>query len=266
MKKNSTQSGFTLIEVMVSVAIFSIIVTIGIGSLLSINTAHKKALANKTALDSVNFVMESIAKSIRTGDYYSCTDYSSATSAVDNFVMSGADGDCSGPSPTIYFNDAERGGRTRYSFNQNTNPQRIDRYRFEENGSSWSGPQSITGPDVSVEHMEFVVRGASLSDGLQPTVTIRVRFRVRIGGQEELIDMQTTVAQRSLDAPPAQQGPQNVLQLMGGVNNVSDAINYLNMVGQPRGSLSNLGSTNVNVLQNLNTSNESPVGDLGTRN
>ncbi len=209
MKKNLRQSGFTLIEVMVSVAIFSIIVTIGIGSLLSINTAHKKALANKTALDSVNFVMESIAKSIRTGDYYTCKDLSTDYDGALGYFMAS-------PSETfgcgagneidfIQFNDSERGERVSYGYDTILDPDGAI-VRKIENGS-W---EKITGEDVSVDAFHIVVVGNALDDGLQPRATIRVVFRVRVGGQEQIIAMQSTVSQRSLDAMPAQS--QSILQ------------------------------------------------------
>jgi|GEM_PF-559717 len=206
MKRNSTQSGFTLIEVMVSVAIFSIIVTIGIGSLLSVNTAHKKALANKTALDSVNFVMESIAKSIRTGDYYTCgdlgTDYDGApgyfiTSPAETFGCG-----ISNEGDFIQFNDSERGKRVSYKFDSN-NKSII---RSIDSGSD----DRITGNDVFVDKFQVVIVGNALNDRLQPRATIRVVFRVLAGSQEEIIEMQTTVSQRSLDAMPMQS--QNAVQ------------------------------------------------------
>jgi prepilin-type N-terminal cleavage/methylation domain-containing protein len=213
MKKNSTQSGFTLIEVMVSVAIFSIIVTIGIGSLLSINTAHKKALANKTALDSVNFVMESIAKSIRTGDYYTCTPTTDDYDAAAGLFIANPSSDwgCGNPtnpvsSDLIQFNDSERGERVSYRFNNTIDPEGTIERKIDTTGS-W---QKITGEDISVESFKIVVVGNALDDGLQPRATIRVVFRVRVGGQEETIAMQTTVSQRSLDAMPAQS--QSILQ------------------------------------------------------
>jgi prepilin-type N-terminal cleavage/methylation domain-containing protein len=262
MKKNTTQSGFTLIEVMVSVAIFSIIVTIGIGSLLSVNTAHKKALASKTALDSVNFVMESIAKSIRTGDYYSCSDYGSASSAIDNFVLSNADGGCSlSGDPSIYFNDSERGGRTRYVFN--SSESKIDRYRFEDTGTSWVGPQSITGGDVTVDRFEFVVVGNALDDNLQPRVTIRATFSVRVGSQNEIISMQTTVTQRSLDASPAQQGQgtQNALQLQGG----QGSFNTTSSTGTTTQTRNELNSSDA-TIQGTNTEMGTPINSSETRN
>ncbi|MCF7831272.1 MAG: prepilin-type N-terminal cleavage/methylation domain-containing protein [Candidatus Pacebacteria bacterium] len=244
MKKNTTQSGFTLIEVMVSVAIFSIIVTIGIGSLLSINTAHKKALANKTALDSVNFVMESIAKSIRTGDYYSCTDlntdYDGAPGQFINAPSNTFGCDIANEVGFIQFNDSERGERVSYALDTLSNPDGAIVRKID------TGPeQPITGSDVSVDAFHVVVVGNALDDQLQPRVTIRVVFRVLVGGQEQTIAMQTTVSQRSLDAMPAQQSQSVLQQASGGGNyyspgNTSGGTKIINNSSNtPSGNFSN---------------------------
>ncbi len=58
--------GFTLIEVMVSVSIFTIIVTVGIVALLTINNAYRKSQTQRQAIDSLTFMMESMSRRIRT--------------------------------------------------------------------------------------------------------------------------------------------------------------------------------------------------------
>ena len=59
--------GFTLMEVMVSVSIFTIIMVIGIGSLLVINTSNSQSRADREAIDRVSFLLESLTRKIRTG-------------------------------------------------------------------------------------------------------------------------------------------------------------------------------------------------------
>ena len=58
--------GFTLIEVMVSVSIFTIIVTVGIIALLTINDAYRKSQTQRQAIDSLTYMMESMSRRIRT--------------------------------------------------------------------------------------------------------------------------------------------------------------------------------------------------------
>lgn len=58
--------GFTLMEVMVSVSIFAIIVTVGIVSLLTINNSYRKSQTDRQAIDSLTYTLESMSRRIRT--------------------------------------------------------------------------------------------------------------------------------------------------------------------------------------------------------
>lgn len=53
-------------EVMVSVSIFTIVVTVGIGSLLMINNSYQKAQNDRQAIDSLTYTLESMSRRIRT--------------------------------------------------------------------------------------------------------------------------------------------------------------------------------------------------------
>ena len=64
------QHGFTLVEMMTSIAIFSIITTMGLAALLSMVHASRQAQAQRAALDSLNFVVDAIARDARTGSHY----------------------------------------------------------------------------------------------------------------------------------------------------------------------------------------------------
>ena len=71
-RKFHSPQGFTLVEVMVSVSIFVLITTIGIGALMNINNAYKQSRSQRIAIDSLNFVLDSMSRQIRTGSQYSC--------------------------------------------------------------------------------------------------------------------------------------------------------------------------------------------------
>ena len=53
-------------EVMVSVSIFAIIVTVGIVALVSINDAYRKSEASRQTIDSLTYILESMSRRIRT--------------------------------------------------------------------------------------------------------------------------------------------------------------------------------------------------------
>jgi len=65
-------SGFTLVEVMISVGLFVTVMLIGVGAVLNTNVTHKRTLAVRQVLDSVNFLIEDMARNIRLGSNYHC--------------------------------------------------------------------------------------------------------------------------------------------------------------------------------------------------
>ncbi|MDB4984360.1 MAG: hypothetical protein JWM20_539 [Patescibacteria group bacterium] len=68
-------------EVMVSVSIFAIIVTVGIVSLLTINDAYRKSQTERQAIDSMTYMLESMSRRIRTALTWSATSFGSPSSS-----------------------------------------------------------------------------------------------------------------------------------------------------------------------------------------
>jgi prepilin-type N-terminal cleavage/methylation domain-containing protein len=64
--------GFTLIELMVSLTLFVIVIMAAISSLYSVNQASRKVEAMRTVLDNLNFAIESMSRTIRTGTDVGC--------------------------------------------------------------------------------------------------------------------------------------------------------------------------------------------------
>lgn len=67
-----TKRGFTLVEVMIAVGLFVSIMLVGVGAALNTNFTHKRTLAVRQVLDSVNFLVEDMARSLRLGYNYRC--------------------------------------------------------------------------------------------------------------------------------------------------------------------------------------------------
>lgn len=64
--------GFTLIELMVATSIFSMVMLASLGALFTLLGASKDSRATHTAMDNVNFALESMTRSIRMGSKYYC--------------------------------------------------------------------------------------------------------------------------------------------------------------------------------------------------
>ncbi len=68
--KKSSQKGFTLVEIIVSLAIFTVVALVAIGALLRVMDANKKSLSLKTAVNNLNFSLESMSREMRVGSKY----------------------------------------------------------------------------------------------------------------------------------------------------------------------------------------------------
>jgi len=70
INNKNTTGGFTLIEMIVSLAIFTVVAVIAVGALIKILDANKKAINLKTVTNSLNFALESMTREMRVGSKY----------------------------------------------------------------------------------------------------------------------------------------------------------------------------------------------------
>ena len=74
MRKLSSQRGFTLIEMMVSVALFSVVMLVSVGSLLSLIDASKRAQGIQSVMNNLNVALDGMVRAMRMGQNYTSTD------------------------------------------------------------------------------------------------------------------------------------------------------------------------------------------------
>lgn len=180
------KNGFTLIEVIVSVGLFTVVMTVALGALLMVIDANKKAKGIKLVVNNINLAMEGMTRDLRVGHTY-CDDQSQSGS--------GSFCDSSGGTAQIFFTtDAGESGSS-YRLYTGGGGKSIQR----RIGSS--GPyQDITGSDILVEEMQFYIQGTAIGpvDKVQPFVTIVVRGEIRVGDLVDEFHLQSTVSQRKL--------------------------------------------------------------------
>lgn len=152
--------GFTLIELMVAVALFSMVMMVSIGSLLSLANANRKAQALQSVMNNLNVALDGMVRALRMGTKYHCGrlgNYSSAQNCPsgDNFlVFENFYGDPNNPADQwIYW--------------YNTSDQRM--YKSENNGATGF---PLTAPEVHIQNAKFYVVGAGNTDKIQPEVII----------------------------------------------------------------------------------------------
>ncbi len=198
MKHHSSQSGFTLVELMVSLSLFIIVVLALVGSLYTVNDASKRVQAMRTVMDNINFAMESMSRNIKTSEDITCgSEIDGAREVSCPIGISGA-------------------GTANISMHSTLGKSQIVEYKFENGaiykrntpflvvGDPTSGPGApgswiaITSPEISIENMRFYVSGASYTDGEQPSVIIKLEGVASVqGGTSVPFAIQTLLSQRT---------------------------------------------------------------------
>ncbi|MFT7557459.1 MAG: prepilin-type N-terminal cleavage/methylation domain-containing protein [Planctomycetota bacterium] len=203
-KKHNNQKGFTLIEVMVSVTIFLLIVTTGLGAVLTGVDGYRKTVAQSESIDTVSFIMETMSRRIRTGHSYTCDLNFPDTNCSDT------DGSYSPPNPNLcdeqnneangsddlFFIDQD-GDSVAYSMEEDSQ----GRYYVQRKVNN-DDPEILTSPeDITFEAdgLRFWVAGAGSNNGCQPIVVIRLRGVTTDVRQQASFSVQTTITQRRLD-------------------------------------------------------------------
>ncbi len=71
--RRAQEKGFTLVEMIVSIGLFTVVAVVALGALMKTIDANKKSHTLKTVITNLNFVLESMSREIRVGTRYNCS-------------------------------------------------------------------------------------------------------------------------------------------------------------------------------------------------
>ncbi len=201
------KAGFTLVEVMISIGLFTIIMVIGIGAILGVNSTHRKTQSMRSVVDNLSFIMEDMARSMRLGDYFVCNEATlTSIGLADIANQATQDGEnCKSIAFEPYWNydpNDETNQIVYFIYEPNDSVGTIFK-KTEEMDSYDEGELIAITPaeiDIDTEKSGFWVTGAeNESIPVQPKITIVLVGTVRMGNAETEFNLQTTVSQRLLD-------------------------------------------------------------------
>lgn len=175
--------GFTLIEMIVSVGLFSIVMVIATGAYLTLIDLDRRTRTENDVVSDLSFAVDGMARAIRTGTHYGCG-------------VGG--GDCWADGGNRFSFTDEQSRTITYLLRQDHTIGRCITSPCTDASSV-----SLTGPGVSVDGLVFHVRGTSVVDGLSPRaiITITGHTDTFAGGTATPIafTIQTAATQRIID-------------------------------------------------------------------
>ncbi len=192
--KKDNKGGYTIIETMIAVSLFTVIIIAGMGALLNANLLHQKSQNMRSIIDNLSFIMEDMSRNLRTGYSYHCL------TGNDNLSSVGTPLSCSS-GWGVAFESAS-------TFTDINNPNNQWVY-YIDNGRIFKSTQGSFATAIQLTPDEVVIGGASaflvsgaesvLTNQQQPFVTIRLVGTITFKNAVTPFSLQTSVSQRLVD-------------------------------------------------------------------
>jgi type II secretory pathway pseudopilin PulG len=193
LKANEAKEGFSLVEMIVAIGLFTAVSAALVGSILVIMDANRRARATEVVFNNINFVLEDMTRRARTGTDYHCQ-VSGPPSSVET------DQDCLLPSGGKLFAFEKHNGvqgdeddQVVYWFDAHPSVAGALQLKKSSEGGANSSP--VTPAEVIIEKGSFYSKGVEDPD-FQPMVVVVLSGYVKEGNGQTYFDLQTTITQR----------------------------------------------------------------------
>jgi prepilin-type N-terminal cleavage/methylation domain-containing protein len=196
-RRKCASGGFTLIEIIVAVGLFSVVMLVSTGALLALVTANRKAQVTQSVMNNLNIALDGMVRNIREGTSFHC---GSGTGLITQPA------DCA-------TNVGPAGGDTLFGFRPFAPAHDVDRtiYYFQNGriyqqqyiNGAYQTAIAITASEVQIDTMRFYVTGTITGDQYQPRVVMVVKGTVGYPSSTAKVrssfNIQATAVQRVLD-------------------------------------------------------------------
>ncbi len=191
MHPSSQQNGFTLIEILVSLGVFIVVVTIAIGSILSVMEANRKTQNFQDVANNIGFILEDISRNARVGSAYHC----GSSGSIDE-PQNCSEGD------SFFAFEPQEGNPNSFDdqFVYRLNEDKVE--KSTDGGSTYS---DITDSEITVDRLQFYVSNADMESSPQPRVLVMLSGTAGTDTASEDFNIQTTISQR--DRASTSSGP-----------------------------------------------------------
>jgi prepilin-type N-terminal cleavage/methylation domain-containing protein len=211
MKRIASAQGFTLIEMIVSLAIFSIVATVAVGALLMLVGTNDRLQGEQAITSNISFALDSMVREIRTGSKFYCHSATSVTSSfnrifnpahnIDTILSATAVSSCENGANSghryhgvafVEGGDSVSGSGRRilYYFDDQ------DNILYRRTGAN--APQPVLSSEVAIEAFDMFVSATGDGDVRQTSITIYIKATESGLGTDKPFYFQTTIIPRTL--------------------------------------------------------------------
>ena len=210
--------GFTLIEMIVSLGVFSVVVTTAVGAMLVLISTNQQLQAEQSVMTNLAFALDTMTREMRTGFNYYCDDQPNYSAGGPNNIFT--DGND---------HEGEVGTGVRDCASGRPGNRQLQGVSFYEGGDSLTGvtggrrilyfydtvaktiyrrvgnddAQAIVSSGLVIQNAEFFVTGSqsliASNDTQQPTITLYIEAQDKDDPLAKTYYLNTTVTQRTLD-------------------------------------------------------------------
>ena len=168
--------GFTLVELIVAIGLFSLVMLLASSSYLLMIGINRQAQGITTGINNLSFALSTMTRDIRTGTAYNCADSGDCVLGGDSFTFIDEDGDT-----VTYARGTQQGPNGQV-------------------GDITKNDEIITDPGVDITSLIFYAFGATPGDDNQPRVIIIVSGEVPYAaGKTETFTVETGATMRGSD-------------------------------------------------------------------
>lgn len=181
----TNQKGYTLIELVIVIAVFAIIIVAAVSAFVSVVQYQRRLLSQQEVLNQSNYAIEYMGRALR-------------------MAKNDISGECLGVA-YIGYNYAITNDGYGIKFINHSDGDSCQEFRLDPasqeivESKDGSDPISLFADSVQVNYFNFRIYGEVGSDYIQPRVAISIEVQRRGEGDQPLMKIQTTVSQRSID-------------------------------------------------------------------
>ena len=183
MSMSTPQRGYSLLEMLVSIGLFSLVMLLATGAFLKFMALDRIARYTNDVTNNLSFAVDSMSRSMRTGIAYDC----GPVDATKNCW----------PTPGNQFSFQDDQGRlVTYLVKTDGSIGRC-----VTSGCTGTNAVSLTDKRITIQSLNFYVRGVGTGDGRQPQVLISIQGLMQPDPNNPAIhfSIQTTALQRFLE-------------------------------------------------------------------